>query len=162
MRADDSTLRIPLSQGASALIDASDADRVSRHHWWLRTGRSGVRYAQTRDGLSMHRLILGLSKGDAAHVDHINGDGLDNRRCNLRTCTKGQNAMNARKPRHKRRQWSKYKGVCRHGRKWQAYVFIDGRMLNLGLFETEYDAACARDAAARWVYGEFAWVELTD
>jgi hypothetical protein len=162
MRSDDSTLRIPLSRGAFALIDAADAERVSRRRWHLMRGQSGVRYALTGGGLSMHRLILGLSKGDATHVDHINGDGLDNRRSNLRTCTRGQNAMNSRKPRRARHQWSKYKGVCRHERKWQAYVHIDGRMLNLGLFETEYDAACARDAAARWVYGEFAWVELAD
>jgi hypothetical protein len=82
-------------------------------------------------------------------VDHINGNGLDNRRCNLRICTPAQNGLNSR-PRVDGK--SRFKGVFPHGDRWRAKV--GGR--HLGLFDDEVEAAKARDRLARKLHGKFA------
>lgn len=151
------TVQIPLTRGYVALIDAADMPLVGSVGWAAQPGRSTV-YAYGRYGgrvASMHRVLLGLNVGDGKHVDHINGDGLDNRRCNLRVCTNRENQHN----RQHHRGTSRYKGVSWHksGRKWIAAIMPrDGNRKYLGLFQSEESAARAYDAAARELFGEFA------
>lgn len=108
----------------------------------------------------MHRLILGLAPGQVG--DHRNGNGLDNRRENLRMATYSQNNQNAR-PSSKKA--SPFKGVSircnRFGgrykaRPWAAEIHVDGRKIGLGSFPDEVSAAKAYDVAAREHFGEFA------
>ena len=102
----------------------------------------------------MHREIL--KAPDGIYVDHINRNGLDNRKANLRLATRQQNARNT--PKTRRTTHSKYTGVslrARHG-KWCATIFANGRNTHLGHFDNQLDAAKAYDKAAKKHYGEFA------
>jgi len=107
----------------------------------------------------LHRLILGLVD-PKIHVDHINGDGLDNRRINLRTVTSSQNHMNRRKQllRSGKPPSSKHKGVHLFKRDgtWMAYASINGVRYFLGYHKKEVDAALAYNKFAKEHYGEFA------
>ena len=89
-------------------------------------------------------------------IDHINNNGLDNRKANLRLATPAQNARNRRKTAAK--TYSKYKGVSYHAgqRKWSAAIRVNGQYKYFGLFQNEIDAAKAYDEAARKYHKEFA------
>ena len=93
------------------------------------------------------------------HVDHINGDRLDNRRFNLRLCTNQQNQMNKTK---RVGSSSRFKGVYfqKTSRKWVAAIQKDRKLKHIGLFSDELDAARAYDAAAKEAFGEFAWLNF--
>jgi hypothetical protein len=114
-------IEVELTQGKSALVDESDYDIVSKYRWHVR--KDGRRlYAGTNiEGkvIGMHRLILGVRDGE--ECDHISGDGLDNRRCNLRIVTNQQNMMNMRK---RFGCSSIYKGVSRsrNAKRWIAKI----------------------------------------
>jgi hypothetical protein len=100
----------------------------------------------------MHRLIMGFPQ---ARVDHINGDGLDNRLVNLRLATKSQNRANCPV---RRDNTSGYTGVTWHpvSGKWRSRIVCRGADRSLGLFESVEDAANARRAAEIALFGEFA------
>jgi hypothetical protein len=144
--------------GRVALVDDADYDLVMTRKWHLLAGhRPDTVYAATSfrypDGSSskikMNTFITGWGM-----TDHVNGDGLDNRRSNLRPATDAQNQGN-RKPTHGKS--SQYKGVSRiGGGKWRASIMSDYKSRNLGHFRTEMEAALVYDAAAREVFGEFA------
>lgn len=153
--------RIELTQNQYAIIDDCDWVVISGRKW--RADKiSGIWYAVTsiRDDsqieriLSMHRFILGLGFGDKEIVDHVNRNGLDNRRSNLRLVTRQQNAANC-KPTIKT---SKYKGV--HWRKdrncWVAKIEVSGTCHHLGHHESEIRAALVYDEAAEKHFGEYA------
>lgn len=103
----------------------------------------------------LHRLIMGEPEG--LEVDHRNGDGLDNRRQNLRVATHAQNLANQRLS---AANTSGFKGVSfdrtRPNKPWAAYIKHGGRKLFLGRHETREAAAAAYDAKARELFGEFA------
>lgn len=153
--------RIPLSQGKFALVDDEDFEFLSQWKWGL--DRSGSGYASRnaylgggrknpkRQTIRMHRLILGLP-GD---VDHIDGDGLNNQKSNLRPCGARQNAQNRRVYSNNS---SGYKGVCFNTRdnKYQANIRVDGRLKFLGYFKDAAGAATAYNEAANKYFGEFA------
>ena len=147
--------QIPLSQGKFATVDDADLEWLSRSRWSV--CKHGCKYAvrrTRRDGKAtterMHRAIMDAPPG--MQVDHINGDTLDNRRCNLRLCTNGQNKQNSRGS----RKSSPYKGVIlSHGR-WVASIRRNGRTIYLGQYGTPEDAARAYDSKARELFGEFA------
>jgi len=151
--------RIPLNHGQTALIDNSDYKLIKEYKWRIDKGNSCY-YAITNtinaEGkkvpIRMHTILMNTPPG--MQVDHINGDGLDNRRCNLRICTNSQNRMNQ----HKAIGRSKYKGVTWHsiGKKWQARININGKHTHLGLFKKEENAAEAYNRAAKEHFGEFA------
>jgi hypothetical protein len=98
----------------------------------------------------MHNVIMGV-KG----IDHANGNGLDNRRSNLRPFTGAQNHWNSG---ISRTNWSGHKGVGwnKAEGKWRARIQANGKRLFLGYFDTAEDAGHAYDAAARELHGEFA------
>jgi hypothetical protein len=144
------TIRLPLSQGLEAIIDDVDADQA-RFKWHV-VKYSQNRYAQReirKDGrrttIHLHTAILNTPQH--LRVDHINGDGLDNRRCNLRLVSVQENSFNHTKK--KQGCTSRYRGVCwvkRRG-KWKAAIQVDGRTYNLGSFASEIEAARAYDRA---------------
>lgn len=105
--------------------------------------------------LPMHREILGLEPNDPRRVDHVNGDGLDNRRTNLRTCTPSENTCNSVRP---AKNSSGYRGVTWSTKagKWQVNVTKNKRRYFLGYFDCKEEAAAARDRAALVLHGEFA------
>lgn len=150
---------IQLSRGMVALVDEADYESVTAYGAWC-ADRSGNTYyarknlyspGQPPRSLLMHRLITGWP-----YVDHRNGDGLDNRRTNLRPATHAQNMANKRRYRN---NTSGFKGVTRNtgtGRPWRAALKVDGRRIHLGYFDTAEDAARAYDAGALDLFGEFA------
>ncbi len=157
------TVEVPLANGRGvALVDDEDADLVTGLYWYLdRHGRpDGVAHAATRLPdtkalVRMHRLILGPPAG--IQVDHRNGNGLDNRRANLRLATDRQNKGNAGL---RSNNTSGFKGVtwCRQTNRWKARIGNSeaGSRGWLGRFATAEDAARAYDAAAVEFFGEFA------
>lgn len=161
-----STARGPI---VYAKISPQDAELILRHKWRVSQGRKGrsrhiIRYAVTQrvesgvyTRIKMHRLIM--NPPDGMHVDHINGDGLDNRRENLRVVTPQLNQANSRKHLP---GGSRFKGVCWHAgaRKWRAYIAPERKQIHLGLFDSEIEAAEAYDKKARELFGEHAFTNL--
>jgi hypothetical protein len=150
----------PSGAGRVALVDDEDYELVIKYRWRPKR-ESHTTYAMaTAPGdstIKMHQVIMG-----ANGVDHRNGDGLDNRRSNLRLATVSQNAMN--KKRCRRPTVSGYKGVAwRHERStWIARIYLDGRQIYLGQFGSAQEAARAYDAAARDLFGEFALLNFPE
>ena len=152
---------IELTQGKIAIVDDEDYEWLSKYKWCARREDGDHWYAIRKSAgkhLRMHREILKCP--ETLHVDHKNGDGLDNRRSNLRTCSNKQNGANRKKNRGQ--SSSKFKGVHRKRNKngWYAQIFVDGKQKSLGVFETERDAALAYNEAAIFSYGEFARVNV--
>jgi hypothetical protein len=160
------TKLIPLSQLGKhrgkyfAIVDDEDFDRLSQYLWHISTSTKTM-YAKAITEVNekevyMHREIIGNPNGP--QVDHVNGNGLDNRRSNLRLATNGENSRNAKKHGHEI-ALSKFKGVCTQKSlisPWRAYISIDCKKTSLGSFNSEVNAAQAYDAAALEHFGEFA------
>jgi hypothetical protein len=146
--------------GETVFVDAADLHIVDGYNWRISRRPNGRAYARARVGeqtIYMHRLIDGTPAG--METDHRNGNGLDNRRTNLRTATRVQNSANVPKRRRESsRMTSRYKGVSwdRVRGCWRANARIDGRQWFLGRYADEADAARAYNAAALSVWGEFA------
>ena len=104
----------------------------------------------------MHRLLMAPPKGML--VDHIDGNGLNNRRANLRLCTRSQNRRNTRP----QNASSAFLGVIRRGDKYLAKITHAGRTEHLGTFTDEEQAARTRDRRAKELFGEFAWLNFPD
>jgi hypothetical protein len=151
---------LPISNGYSVLIDDEDLELVQQFHWqpdirpWaiyaMRTAKKNGKQYKMR----MHRLIMGVLDDHYVKVDHKNGNGLDNRKENLRVCSNSQNLMNSVKPKGNNR----FKGVYyrERNKKFQAMIKAEGKRLHLGLFTSEEDAARAYNDAALTYFGEFA------
>jgi hypothetical protein len=144
---------IPLTQGKVALVDDEDYERVSRLSWRARRDKK-TWYAETgsaEQAIFMHTFILGLSAGP--ETDHKDGNGLNNRRENIRPATRSNNCMN-------RKGWSKngFKGVYRvtNSSRWGARIQAAGRMIQIGCYDSPEAAARAYDIAALRYHGEFA------
>jgi hypothetical protein len=147
--------KIQLTQGKVSLVDDSDFDELSKHKWCYRSDGYAVRMSSYPNPkiIRMHRVIAGTP--DGMDTDHINGDKLDNRRANLRTCTRSENMRNDGKHSD---STSGYKGVTwrKDTKKWQAQLGVKYKHINLGSFDTAEEAARFYDVAANAYHGEFA------
>ena len=101
---------------------------------------------------NMARIILGLKDGCRLYVDHIDGDGLNNQRSNLRVCTNSQNQFNKRVQRN---NTTGFRGVSPGNRKFVATISAFGEVIHLGTFPTKREAADAYRAAAKKYHGEY-------
>lgn len=151
------TRLVPLTKDKSALIDSSDWKNVSGYTWHY--ANPGIAATHNPRGSKqrltlMHRLIMNAPP--ELDVDHINGDALDNRRCNLRLCTMSQNCMNKKKT--TKPTSSKYKGVSwnKKSKKWVVFIQGKGNRKYIGSFTDENAAAAAYNHAAKEAFGDFA------
>lgn len=152
--------KIPLTQGLHALVDDEDLERVSRYRWRavkpyrIFYAKRDIQQDGQRTAEYLHRLVMEARPDQA--IDHINSDGLDNRRSNLRFATQSQNNMNSRKS--KKVKTSQFKGVhwYKRDRKWVAKIMKNEKTIYLGCFTSEQKAALAYDQAAQELFGEFA------
>lgn len=146
---------IKIAGEAACKVDDADWHLVHDLKWHLLTAAPNHVYAASGKGnrILMHRLITGAEKGVV--VDHINGDCLDNRRSNLRLCTRRENLCNRKRASNSTQP---YKGVhkFKRGSRWGASVRCNGIRKLLGGFATAEEAAIAYDAAAIAAFGEFA------
>lgn len=149
---------IILTQNQVALVDDADYEWLNKRKWCANKTRAhhtfyAKRYTKGKMEC-MHRVILGLKRGDKRQCDHIDGNGLNNQRFNLRVCTIQQNQQCKRNL----KGTSKYKGVSlNHGcRTWGVRIQVNYKRIHLGSFHSESDAARCYDKAALKYFGEFA------
>jgi len=147
---------IPLSKGLFAIVDDEDYAGLMKVKWYVMAGKCyagrHIKRAGKQTTEYMHRRILQAQLGE--EIDHVNHNGLDNRRGNIRVCTRSQNHGNTKKFRGS----SNFKGVHwnkdRHS--WHAQIRYKGKQIFLGRFTDGESAARAYDEAARQYFGEFA------
>ena len=154
-----STGRYREPSGLVTLVDDEDYEQLVERHWRMLLVPGNRIYAVTGRSELMHRVLTNAPKG--MQVDHLNGDGLDNQRANLRLCTRSQNLANqaSRLYWSRRRTTSNYKGVSLlegRSRPWRATISVDRKQHFLGYYAEEDAAARAYDDAARRFFGEFA------
>lgn len=144
---------INLSRGKKAFVDDEDYELVCQFKWHASSSEANtyaVRNVNIYQKQGMHTLITGFS-----YVDHIDGNGLNNQRSNLRQSSPCLNGSNRRKTKNCS---SNYKGVCwsKKAKKWQAQIRISYKRTYLGYFVNEIDAAIAYDKAALEAFGNHA------
>jgi len=152
---------VELTQGKVALVDDEDLEWLSQWKWHAHQG-GGTFYAARhtprdpktgeQSTVYMHRVVLDAELG--TQVDHINANGLDNQRANLRLCSNAQNHMNQRK-RYGTSQWKGVSWQKQHA-KWRADIKLNGKKIHLGYSNDEADAARAYDDRARVLFGQYA------
>ncbi len=159
----EDTRLIPLTQGQFAIVDAADYDWLSQWKWFASWCSSTKSFYAARNSspvkgkhhwTPMHRLILGLERGNKMQGDHISRDTLDNRRSNLRVATISQNQMN--RPRQ-RNNTTGFKGVSfhKHSGKYQAHIRLNHKLIYLGLFPNAELSHEAYKVATVKYHGEF-------
>ena len=147
---------ITLTKGKLALVDDEDFEHINQFSWYYSNGyayRPLPRKTRKKPSISMHRLIMDDPAGK--EVDHINGNRLDNRRSNLRICTKAENRRNLGL---RSTNSTGFKGVCfrKDIKKYQAQITVNSKSVYLGYYPTAQQAAHAYNDAAVKYYGEFA------
>ncbi len=170
-------MRIKLTQNKYAVVDDENYQWLNQYKWRIQDNHTTY-YARRniiiqnpnkqknikrkRKIIYMHRIILEKKLGrqleKSEFTDHINGDGLDNRECNLRLCTSQQNKMNQKKTRGS----SMYKGVrwVKRDKKWRTTIQFNKKKIHLGIFQDEAEAALAYNEAALKYFGEFARLNI--
>lgn len=155
-------IEIPITKGQTAIIDDEDYGKISPFQWCCHgDGYAARGYHENGKVviLKMHHAVFG--KPPAGYViDHINGNKLDNRKCNLRLVTQQQNCFNSKKriaPVSGKKP-SRFKGVGwrENRKKWRSRITFNGKRYYLGQYETEEEAALAYNKAAKSFFGEYA------
>ena len=159
------TKLIPLTQGKFAIVDEDDYEPLMLRKWqFISTGyavsNTQISYKKGKQKIKfifMHREILQTPNG--MQTDHINGNRLDNRKCNLRICTPMQNMHNRKRDTN---STSIYKGVSwnTNDKSWRAQIGINGEKIHLGCFKSEVMAAKAYNEAAIKYHKEFALLNI--
>ena len=156
--------KIKLTKGYYAIIDDIDFELINKFKWHLYehcNNKYAVAHDRSEQGkdktIRMHRLILNAEKGVV--VDHVNHNGLDNRRINIRLCTQSQNAMNGN-IRTSVNKSSKYKGVSwnEKRKRFVSYIMLNYKRIYIGRYKNESDAAIAYNNKAIELFGEFAFL----
>lgn len=149
---------ITLSKGKIALVDDADFEALNRYKWSY-TKNCKSEYAKACIGgrkhkttLYMHRVILGVND-PLVIVDHIDGNGLNNTRINIRKCTKSENQRNKKK---RSNSSSQYLGVTKTNWGWVAQITHNTKPIRIGLFKDEAEAALAYNKKKIELHGEFA------
>lgn len=151
---------IELTRGYAAIVDDEDFDYLAQWRWTSDVGKHAI-YAVRKETLDngttrkvlMHRVIINAP--DDLQVDHKNGDGIDNRRCNLRLATLSQNRQNA-KLRKDNCVGSKGVHFDKQHRKYRARIQANNKRIEIGLFRTVEEARKAYEQSAKQYHGEFA------
>lgn len=146
------------------LIDKKDFDKFKKYTWVVsfRCNKfyciAAVRINNKRTTIRLHRYLMNCPRG--MEIDHKNGDSLDNRRKNLRICTRAENSMNMAKSSHK--MSSKYKGVHFYKRykNYQVSIKFKQKKIHLGYFDNEIEAAKAYNKKAKELFGKFARLNI--
>lgn len=149
---------IPLTQGKVALVDDKDYNVLIQYKWYANQCHNNIWYPRRnislkngkRTSITMHQQICGRK-----NIDHINHEGLDNRRCNLRPCSHSQNLRNHRDYKNNS---SKMRGVSwdKNSQKWTTYIYSNQERIYLGLFTDKNEAGRVVDQKAIELSGEFA------
>lgn len=152
---------IPLTQGQQAIVDDEDYERVSKYKWWtMKCRKSGFYACRTfrksnnkRASILLHRFIM--NPPEKMQVDHVDDNGLNCTRSNMRVCT---NAENNRNKKLRPDNTSGYKGVTwdKRNKRWNASITVNGKHLYISQFTNPIDAAHAYDEAAKKYHGKFA------
>lgn len=149
IRHSKSIIEITMECGNIVIIDREDLIHFAKHSWYVMQGHGQSKYLKTNISIKgkhttieFHRYILGSKKG--LEIDHFNGNGLDNRRSNLRFVTHQQNQSNLPKRKDKK-YTSQYYGVsyCKRDSNWNCFVVFNGKSKNLGRYKTEIESALA-------------------
>ena len=145
---------IQLTQGLTCELDDADMSLVQPYKWCAHKGRYTFYAATTinKKTVHMHRLLAGKP---GMVVDHLDGNGLNNRRANLRPCSRRENSIHSRK-RKTADSTSVYRGVYALCGRWSSRIVCHGKTYFLGLYHSEKAAAIAYNRAARRLFGEFA------
>ena len=160
--------RIKLTLGQYAIVDPEDYKMINKYKWNAYRGYGSyyskrkiyTRKKGTERTVYMHRWIMNAPKGVV--VDHINHNGLDNRKENLRFATNAENARYSRKTKNKFR--SDYKGVhyIKKVKRWRTRITFEGKTRYVGQYTDEISAAKAYDRAAKKYFGEFACLNFPE
>lgn len=150
-------MELLLTNGEIAHVDDEDYSKLSVRKWYCiktKTGRKVVTSGENGITLLVHREILNYH--GTLDVDHVDRNGLNNRKVNLRLCTRQENSMNRALNTN---NTSGYKGVCKHKNGlWRAYINIDTIQENIGFYASKQMAAWAYNHAAKKYFGEFAFL----
>lgn len=154
---------IQLNQGIITIVDDDDFEYLNQWKWYLlksHTNYYAIRTSKPENKLiQLHRVVIKAKEGE--FVDHINGDKLDNRKINLRICTRSQNAQNRKTNKLNK---SGYNGVswCIKNKKWVAQIQYENKKIHIGYYINAIDAAKAFNEAAQKYHGEFAKLNILD
>lgn len=154
-------VHIPLTQGKSTVIDADHAEMVSGMKLWAVEVSPDKWYARgwvKGREVYLHRFLSNTTGKDV--VDHINGDGLDNRSENLRVCSHSQNIANRMDVQVNNSTGFSGVILSRNGKRFIAQLKHRGKRIYLGVFDSPEDAARARDRKAIEIWGEFAFLNF--
>lgn len=144
--------------GNYALVDDADFDKISKYNWTAWRHRNTIYAVSGNDSKKMHRFILGLVD-PKIKADHIDRNGLNNQRVNLRAC---QNKQNIRNSKIQSNNNTGFKGVGLHKQtgKYRSRIKVDGVQIHLGLYCTAKEAAIAYNESAIKHFGEYANINI--
>ena len=154
---------IILTQGIVTIVDDDDYQYLNQFKWYLLKSHSNYYAIRTKRPenklIQLHRIVIKAKQGEI--VDHINGNKLDNRKCNLRICTKSQNCQNRKISKLNK---SGFNGVSWNvnNRKWVAQIAFNNKKMHLGFFNDPTEAAKSFNEAALKYHGEFANLNKID